>query len=211
MTRTRKPAAAVAEETRWVPIADLKPYPKNSRRHPPEQILQLRASIQEFGWVKPALVLPDLTIIAGHGIWEAARAEGLEQAKVTVITGLTDQQVRAYVIADNKLALNSEWDPELLRLELVALHDVGVPAKFMGFSDKDIRGLIAQCTPGKGEGRGRPRKEMGDLERFACDLTPLEHGLLKTALAKVMADQALATPAAALMAIVEMHQRNEDG
>src|SRR4051794_15790274 len=100
---------------RW-PIARLIPNLRNARTHSTEQVDQIAASIQEWGWTNPVLVSDDGTIIAGHGRVLGARRLGLTEAPVMVATGWTDAQIRAYAIADNKLALNAGWDEAVLGL-----------------------------------------------------------------------------------------------
>jgi ParB-like chromosome segregation protein Spo0J len=93
------------------------PYARNARTHSDEQVAQIAASIKEWGWTTPILVDEGGQIIAGHGRVSAARTLGVKDAPVMVATGWTEAQKRAYVLADNKLALNAGWDNELLALE----------------------------------------------------------------------------------------------
>lgn len=102
-------------------LQDVQVYEKNSRTHSDKQIEQIAASIQEFGFTNPLLVDENLQIIAGHGRLMAADMMGLEQVPVIKLAGLTETQKRAYVIADNKIALNAGWNDELLAQELEAL------------------------------------------------------------------------------------------
>jgi hypothetical protein len=103
------------------PTDKLVPYDKNPRTHSTEQVNQIAASIAEFGFLNPILVDTTAGIIAGHGRLQAAKQLGLAQVPVVVLNHLTDAQKRAYVIADNKLALNAGWDDDLLRTEMAAL------------------------------------------------------------------------------------------
>ena len=116
-------------------VADLVPYARNSRTHDDAQVAQIAASIREFGFTNPVLIDADGGIIAGHGRVLAARKLKLEQVPCIMLDHLTDTQRRAYVIADNALALNSSWNSELLQLELDDL-------KLDGF-DLDLLGLDA--------------------------------------------------------------------
>lgn len=102
-------------------INNLKPYEKNSRTHSPEQIDKLAKSIQEYGFTNPILIDEESGILAGHGRLAAAKKVGLEEVPVVVLTGLTEAQKRAYVIADNKLALDAGWDEKILSEELAIL------------------------------------------------------------------------------------------
>ena len=125
------------------PIESLIPYARNARTHSDEQVAQIAASIKEWGWTIPILVDPDGQIIAGHGRVMAARKLGLTEVPVIVAAGWTEAQKRAYVIADNKLALNAGWDEELLRLELGELGDLGFDLELTGFDEDELAELLA--------------------------------------------------------------------
>lgn len=122
-------------------IDRLIPFAKNSRTHSPEQVAQIAASIKEWGFTSPILVDETGSILAGHGRLAASRKLGLETVPVMVAEGWTDAQKRAYVIADNKLALNAGWDNELLALELGDLSDLGFDVELTGFSLDEIADL----------------------------------------------------------------------
>ena len=121
----------------------LVPYAKNARTHSPEQIAQIAASIVEFGFVNPILVDTGAGIVAGHGRLLAARKLGLAEVPVVVLDHLSETQRRAYVIADNKLALNAGWDEGVLAAELRALEGEGVDLGLVGFSDDELESLLA--------------------------------------------------------------------
>lgn len=104
-------------------VSTLKPYPDNARVHTPAQVDQIAASIQEWGWTVPVLVDEEGNIIAGHGRVEAAKKLEIERVPVIVARGWTVEQKRAYVLADNKLALNSSWDDATLQSELANLSE----------------------------------------------------------------------------------------
>ena len=125
---------------------DLKPDPRNARTHSPDQVAQLRASIREFGFTNPVLLRPDGMIGAGHGRVEAAKAEGLAEIPTVTIEGLTDDQWRAYVLADNKLALNAGWDVDLLAAELRALEGGTADLTLTGFSQTELDDLLRQTV-----------------------------------------------------------------
>ena len=110
----------------WRPLGDLIPYARNPRTHCDAQIAQIAASIREFGWTVPVLIDGQSGIIAGHGRVLAARKLGLEQVPVIELAHMSEAQKRAYVLADNQLALNAGWDQELLRLELADLSEIGL-------------------------------------------------------------------------------------
>ncbi len=126
----------------WRDIATLIPYARNSRTHSDEQVAQIAASIKEFGWTNPILVDGDNGIIAGHGRIYAARKLGHTQVPVIELTGLTDAQKKAYVIADNKLALNAGWDNEMLALEIQELTDEGFDTSLLGFNPDELNALL---------------------------------------------------------------------
>ena len=126
---------------RW-PIDRLVPYARNSRTHSDEQVAQIAASIREWGWTTPILVDAEGGIIAGHGRVLAARKLGISEVPVIIATGWSDEQKRAYVIADNKLALNAGWDNELLNLELQELSGLGFNMELTGFTDEEIKALM---------------------------------------------------------------------
>ena len=123
------------EKLEQVDINLLVPYVNNARRHSPEQVNQLRASLREFGFVNPILIDDNYNIIAGHGRLMAAQAEGLEKVPCVFVEHLTDAQKRAYILADNRLAELGDWDEELLRLELDALKNLDFDIALTGFDD----------------------------------------------------------------------------
>lgn len=136
-------AIALPAQIEYLPIDALVPYARNSRTHSSEQVGQLAASIREFGFTNPVLIDERGGIIAGHGRVMAAQSIGLERVPCLRLTHLTDAQRRAYVIADNKLALNAEWDQALLAAELRALQEDDFDLGLTGFGDKEIGELFA--------------------------------------------------------------------
>lgn len=131
-----------ADKVEQWPIDKLIPYAKNSRTHSEEQVAQIAASIKEWGFTTAVLVDESGSIIAGHGRLMAARKLGLTSLPVMVAKDWTDAQKRAYVIADNKLALNAGWDNDLLALELGELGDLGFDLELTGFTDEEIKALM---------------------------------------------------------------------
>ena len=109
------------------------PYINNSRTHSEQQIQQVAASIKEFGFTNPILIDHDGGIIAGHGRLQAAQLLKMDDVPTITLKGLTEAQKKAYVIADNKLALNSNWDDELLKIELESLSDSGFDLDLLGW------------------------------------------------------------------------------
>lgn len=122
-------------------VSDLIPFAKNSRTHPDAQVAQIAGSIKEFGFTNPILIDEENGIIAGHGRVLAARKLNLSEVPCIRLKGLTDAQKRAYVIADNKIALNAGWDEKLLSLELKELGEFGLDSESLGFSNADIKAL----------------------------------------------------------------------
>src|SRR5690606_2007213 len=125
------------------PLDRLRHYARNPRTHSDAQVAQIAASIVEFGWTNPVLVASDGTVIAGHGRLEAARRLGLDAVPVLVLDHLSEAQRRAYVIADNKLALNAGWNDELLAAELHALNGDGFDLALTGFDEAELDRLMA--------------------------------------------------------------------
>lgn len=123
---------------------DLIPYAKNSRTHDVNQVVQLAASIKEFGFTNPILLDGQNGIIAGHGRVLAAQHLGETKVPTIELSHLTDEQKRAYVIADNKLALNADWDNELLALEISDLKDVGYDLEILGFGEHELQSLFGE-------------------------------------------------------------------
>lgn len=124
-----------------VAVNKLIPYAKNSRTHSPEQVGQIAASIKEFGFRNPILV-DGVGIIAGHGRLLAAQKLGLDQVPTIDCSDMTDSQKKAYIIADNKLALNAGWDNAMLTIELKDLEDEGFDLTLTGFDDKELDALL---------------------------------------------------------------------
>ena len=124
-------------------IRALLPHARNSRTHSDAQVAQVAGSIREFGWTNPILVDGEGVIIAGHARLLAARKLGMEEVPVIVLAHLTPVQKRALVIADNKLALNAGWDEETLRVEIESLQEDGFDLDVVGFSEEEIRVLLA--------------------------------------------------------------------
>ena len=132
---------------RW-PVERLVPYARNARTHSQAQVAQIAGSIREWGWTTPILVDEDGTLIAGHGRVLAARQLGLTEIPVMVARGWSEAQKRAYVIADNKLALNAGWDVELLKVELADLKAMGADLGLVGFADEELAELFADRSAG---------------------------------------------------------------
>lgn len=130
-----------------VPVQDLIPYARNARTHSDAQVAQIAASIREFGWTNPVLVDAENGIIAGHGRVLAARKLGMEEVPCIELAHLTEAQKKAYILADNKLALNAGWDDELLALEIADLKDADFDLDLLGFTDEELNRLTAEELP----------------------------------------------------------------
>jgi ParB-like chromosome segregation protein Spo0J len=123
-------------------VDKLIPYVNNSRTHSDEQIAQIASSIKEFGWTNPILVDGENGIIAGHGRLMAARKLGYKEVPTIELKDLTETQRKAYIIADNRLALNAGWDNEMLTIELNDLLADGFALDILGFDSKELNALL---------------------------------------------------------------------
>jgi len=146
----------------WRLVDDLLPAARNPRTHSPEQIAAIAASLKEFGWTNPVLIDGANGIIAGHGRLMAARQLGMREVPVIELAHMTPAQRRAYVIADNQLALRSAWDEDLLRLELGELGGLGFDLGLIGFEDAELERLLNEA-----QGATEQRAQLGNLsDRF---------------------------------------------
>ena len=130
------------KELQLVPIDKLIPYINNARTHSPEQIAKLRASLREFGFINPVIIDKDYTIIAGHGRCAAAKEEGLTEVPCVLADHLSDAQKKAYIIADNRMAMDAGWDEELLRVEIEALEAEDFDPLLTGFDEDELSKLF---------------------------------------------------------------------
>ena len=128
-------------EMKLVPIERLVPYANNARTHSPEQINKLRGSLREFGFVSPVIIDKDYGILAGHGRVMAARAENIEQVPCVFVDHLTEAQKKAYILADNRFALDAGWDEDMLRVEMEALQGMDFDIALTGFDESEIADL----------------------------------------------------------------------
>ena len=127
-----------------VALDKLVPYVNNARTHSPEQIGKLRSSLREFGFINPVIIDRDFGIIAGHGRVLAAREEGITEVPCVFVDHLTEAQKKAYIIADNRMALDAGWDEELLRVEIEALQAEAFDISLTGFGDDEIADLFGK-------------------------------------------------------------------
>ena len=128
-------------------VDSLIPYARNARTHSAEQVAQIASSIQEWGWTVPVLIDETGMLIAGHGRVLAARKLGLVDIPVMVAIGWTEAQRRAYVLADNKLAMNAGWDTDLLRVELQDLKSLNADLTLIGFGEDELSALMIDPPP----------------------------------------------------------------
>ena len=128
------------------PLDRLRPYARNAKIHGTDQVAKIAASMAKFGWTVPCMVADDGELIAGHGRVLAARKLGLTDVPCIRLAHLTETQKRAYIIADNKLALNAGWDDSMLRLEMSALDDLGFDLELTGFDDVEVAALLSEST-----------------------------------------------------------------
>jgi hypothetical protein len=170
--------AGKRQPKRWIEhgqtrrLGDLKPHPNNSRLHSPEQVEQIVASMGEWEWTSPILIDEEGTIIAGHGRMAAGVSKYGEDfsAPVSVVHGWSDAEKRAYVIADNQLALNATWDFAVLRTELVELEQADFPLDLLGFSVGELQNInldrLLGDTDPNAEWKGMPEFEAKDKTAF---------------------------------------------
>lgn len=125
-----------------VDIDKLIPYVNNARTHSPEQINKLRASLREFGFINPVIIDDKFNVVAGHGRIAAAQAEGIKEVPCVYVDYLTEAQKKAYILADNRMAMDAGWDEEMLRVELEALQDMAFDLSMTGFDEKELADLF---------------------------------------------------------------------
>jgi ParB-like chromosome segregation protein Spo0J len=148
---------AMAKRIELWPLERLKPYDRNARTHSAEQVAQIAASIVEFGFTNPILVDSHDGIIAGHGRLMAATELGLKTVPVVVLDHLSERQRKAYILADNQLALNAGWDTDLLREELQDLAELDFDLELVGFSEEELQGIMEEpeFDPASEEDQGK--------------------------------------------------------
>ena len=143
MSKKQWPADSVIRRK----ISSIIPYARNSRTHNDEQIAQIAASINEWGFTTPILIDESGEVIAGHGRLLAAQRLGLEEVPTMIATGWSDAQKKAYVIADNKLALNAGWDNDILKIEMQELGDLNFDLTLTGFEIEEMASLFDLGEP----------------------------------------------------------------
>ncbi len=164
---------AMASRIEMWPLDRLKPYQRNARTHSDAQVAQIAASIVEFGFTAPLLVSEDGGILAGHGRLAAARKLDLDAVPVVVLDHLTPTQRRAYILADNQLALQAGWDQELLAVELADLSAAGFDLALTGFSDEELADLLGDIEETERADEASPIAEPEDEDIPDAPATPV--------------------------------------
>lgn len=134
------------KDMKLVPVDKLVPYANNARTHSPEQIMKLRSSLREFGFINPVIIDQNYNVIAGHGRIEAAKAEGITEVPCVFVDHLTEAQKKAYILADNRMALDAGWDEEMLRIELEGLQAADFDLSLTGFDEKELADFFKDGT-----------------------------------------------------------------
>ena len=125
-----------------VEIGKLIPYVNNARTHSPAQITKLRSSLREFGFINPVIIDRDFNVIAGHGRIMAAKEEGIKKVPCVFAEHLSEAQKKAYILADNRMAMDAGWDEELLRVEIESLQDMDFDLGLTGFDEKELSAIF---------------------------------------------------------------------
>ena len=139
-------------EFKLINVNELVPYVNNARTHSAEQINKIRASLREFGFVNPVIIDRDKNVIAGHGRLAAAKAEGFDEVPCVFIDDMTEAQKKAYILADNRMALDAGWDDDLLKVEMESLQDMGFDLGLTGFDESEIADLFDIDAEGEDDG-----------------------------------------------------------
>lgn len=136
-------------EMQLVQIDRLIPYVNNARTHSPEQLNKLRSSLREFGFINPIIIDRDFNVIAGHGRILAAKAENISEVPCVFVDYLTPAQKKAYIIADNRMALDAGWDEEMLKVEIEALQADDFDLSLTGFDEKELAAFFDEDSDTK--------------------------------------------------------------
>lgn len=151
-----------------VQSSKLIPYARNSRSHSEAQVAQIAGSIREFGFTNPVMIDAENVIIAGHGRVMAAQKLGLKDIPCIRLAHLTETQKRAYIIADNKLALNAGWDEEMLGLELADLREADFDLGLMGFDAEEIEAILNPEEPDFAPGSEDEQGKLDEKSPIEC-------------------------------------------
>lgn len=179
-------------------VSRLIPYARNARTHSDAQVAQIAASIREFGFINPVIVDGSSGIIAGHGRVLAARKLGMKQVPTLEVSGLTEAQKRAYILADNKLALNAGWDSDMLKVELADLAGEGFNLDVIGFSADELNALMSDKTTGLTDPDDTPGVQAQEVTRLGDTWVLGKHRLR-------CGDSTVATDVEALLNGVQPH------
>ena len=136
-------------EMQLVPVTKLVPYVNNARTHSPEQINKLRASLREFGFINPVIIDRNYGVIAGHGRIMAAKEEGITEVPCVFADHLSEAQKKAYILADNRMAMDAGWDEEMLRVEIEALQGMDFDPLLTGFDEAELADLFGEENEAK--------------------------------------------------------------
>ena len=136
-------------EMQLISIDKLVPYVNNARTHNAQQILKLRSSLREFGFINPVIIDKEYNVIAGHGRIMAAKEEGIAEVPCVLVDYLTEAQKKAYILADNRMAMDAGWDEEILKVELEALEDLDFDLGLTGFDEKELASLFNSDDDGQ--------------------------------------------------------------
>ena len=136
-------------EMQLVPVEKLIPYINNARTHSDEQIKKLRSSLREFGFINPVIIDRDFNVIAGHGRILAAKAENISEVPCVFVDYLNDAQKKAYILADNRMAMDAGWDEELLKIEIESLQAEDFDLSLTGFDEKELASIFDSDTDAK--------------------------------------------------------------
>lgn len=194
-------------EVKGVAVADLIPYVNNSRTHSDEQVTQVAASIREFGFTNPILIDDEGTIIAGHGRLMAAKKLNMEEVPCITLCGLTEAQKKAYVIADNQLALNAGWDVDMLKLEIETLDEMDFDVGLLGF-DGDFLDLGEDIFDGgedDGDDEKEPTKTVEGYAEFAVVMQVENKQRLVSVLNSIKAKHEIESQEDAIMILLECY------
>ena len=154
-------------------VSDLIPYVNNSRTHDEEQVIQICSSIKEFGFTNPVLIDEDNGIIAGHGRLMAAKKLELNTVPCLVLAGLSEAQKKAYVIADNAIALNASWDMDKLSLEVEALEAADFDLSLLGFNDDFLVSLYDE--PADTPEKEKPEEQYAEIFNILVECEDENH------------------------------------
>lgn len=164
------------------PVDKLKPYKNNARVHPKEQIEQIVQSIKQFGFTSPVIIDENNMILCGHGRYEAAVQMNMETVPCTMLSHLTEEQKRAYIIADNRIAENAQWNKELLALELTELDLADFDLRVVGIPEKELAKLLPDESAILDEMPDMPDGDRPEYRQMTFTLHETQADLVKAAL-----------------------------